>query len=196
VPYNANIPQPTDRISDSQADILGNFIALNTVMGENHYTFGTANEGKHQYVSLPEQGAAPATAVNEAALYTKIGTYDATNSQLFFRRENNGAEIECTASSLATNGWSYLPSGVLLKWGEGTTPAGGNWVLTFAVAATIPVFADVYQVMITTSSNTPGDTNNFVRLRTFTTTNITVYGSPRITVGNAAVGFRYLAIGS
>jgi len=53
--FNANIPQPTDRLSTSQQDLLNNNSALNTVFGIDHYPFdnATANSGFHNVVTQP-----------------------------------------------------------------------------------------------------------------------------------------------
>jgi len=200
VPYNENIPQPTDRISASQAALLANFAAINTLVGVNHYTFNLANAGKHQFVSLPEQAVAPATAVDEGAVYTKAGAYTPIVSQLFFRRENSGTQIDMTSALLtANNGWSQLPSGLLIKWGETGTGAG-TYNLPFpAAGAGVPRFAagSPFQVMITTYAvEAPNvDSDVFVRLESFDRDSITTWSSRRTEVTARAAWYRYLAIG-
>lgn len=61
--FQPNIPQPTDFLSDSQADLLGNNQALDSVYGTDHYAFSnaTVNNGKHKKVSTPDQTTAPVT---------------------------------------------------------------------------------------------------------------------------------------
>lgn len=63
MPYNPNIPQPTDILSDSQGDLLGNFQALDTSFGIDHYKFSdlTANNGFHNKVTTPVFVANPPT---------------------------------------------------------------------------------------------------------------------------------------
>ena len=56
--YNPNTPQPTDRISDTQAPIQTNFAQLNTIYGTNgdHYPWTNQNPGEtttHARVTLP-----------------------------------------------------------------------------------------------------------------------------------------------
>lgn len=59
--YNPNIPQPTERIADSQPQILGNFSYIQTAMQEDHAWNGNEingqADGTHQQVSLPNQPA-------------------------------------------------------------------------------------------------------------------------------------------
>jgi hypothetical protein len=87
--FNPAIPAANDQLSQSQTDIQGNFAAINTLVGINHIDFGATGAGKHLYLQMPEH-AAPATAIDEAGLYANVGVTSAV-TELFFRRENNGA---------------------------------------------------------------------------------------------------------
>lgn len=53
--FNANIPQPTDLISDSQNDLLNNNKSLDGIFGIDHYPFSntTQNKGFHNTVTTP-----------------------------------------------------------------------------------------------------------------------------------------------
>jgi hypothetical protein len=55
MPFVANIPQPTDFLSDSQEDLRQNNLQLDASFGIDHYTFSnaTANNGKHNQVTTP-----------------------------------------------------------------------------------------------------------------------------------------------
>lgn len=194
MPYSQIIPAATDQASQSQADLLGNFQALYTLIDENHAIFGNPNEGKHKWVSFPEQAAAPATAVNEVALFSGLSAYSA-EAELGIRKENNGAVVEFTSSGNAIAGWTYLPSGILLKWGQANTPAIGVTTVVFPVAANIPVFNNVYNIQLTPFEPGAIDTNIFVRLVGHTAVDFDVWGSYRITISNIVMTFNYLAIG-
>jgi hypothetical protein len=72
--YNTNVPQSTDRVSDTQAPILTNFQELNEIYGTDHYdyTTQTANEGFHAYVHLPDNTSSPPSAgAGVGAIYAK-----------------------------------------------------------------------------------------------------------------------------
>lgn len=153
MPYQENIPQPNDQLSQSQNDILGNFQAIKTLVDINHVTFGGADQGKHKFVTMPEQGAAPATLANEGALYTAQGVYN-TEAQLYWRRESNGVVVPFTEGLNANNGWARLPTGALIKWGSQVIPLSNNATDTYSfawpVGANIPAFAaNPYQVYYT-----------------------------------------------
>jgi hypothetical protein len=137
--YNANIPQPTDQLSDSQADLLANFQAIQTLIDVNHYDFNNANQGKHFIVSMPPQASAPpvAFAAGEVGLYSFINATTG-QSELYINKTNEATvtQIPATASTLSltsapaqgTEGWSYLPSGLYITWGAMTV--NGNTLVT------------------------------------------------------------------
>lgn len=110
--YNSNIPLPTDKISNSQADILGNFVAL--------APWGNG------YGQFTLQGTTPTFAAGVNGMYTELYGTTATN-ELFIHTQSVGipADVPFTASKMSDNaavsclnGWSYLPSGMLIKWGS------------------------------------------------------------------------------
>ena len=47
--YLNNIPQATDRIKDSQPQILANFAEIQTLVGVNHVNFNAVDQGKHTF---------------------------------------------------------------------------------------------------------------------------------------------------
>lgn len=198
--YLPNIPAANDVISQSQADIQGNFQAINTFVNVNHVDFASADAGKHKFIQFPGQGSNPATAAGEVAVYCRTSTVTAV-PELFYRRASNGTVIEASASILSTTpapannsaGWTWLPSGLLLKWGNGT--ANGSATVAFPVAANIPVFTQVVSVQITNYAAGAVDTDTFTRLVSFNNLGVTVYGSARSTTGAVATTFQYLAIG-
>ena len=191
--YNPNIPQPTDLLSQSQTDILANFQAIQTLIDVNHVDFASGNQGKHFFIQFPVQSPVPTTGGGEVGLYCQTSTYT-TNPELVFSHQNGAGIVEFTSSLQASAGWTYLPSGILLKWGQGT--ANGSATINFPVAATIPVFNNVFSVQLTPYQNTVSDANIFVTLTSFNATSITAYGSTRVTTGATAVIFQYLAIGN
>ncbi len=157
------------------------------------------DEGKHAKISFPVQAPAPAFLAGEVGLYNFLSPITGVN-QLFIVN-SVGATTEVNASVLSTNanpgnnvaGWARLPSGVLLKWGNGT--ANGNTAFVFPVAANIPVFTNVMSMEVSTFANNVADTDTFVRLSAFTNLGFNAYGSARTTAVAAAASFQYLAIG-
>ena len=121
--YQPNIPLATDRLKDSQADIQGNFQELNAYLNVNHTAIdGTADQGKHKFVTMPIQGAAPGTLANELAMYSRLSAFTGQN-EVFIQRSSNGPEMQVTGATvsgtlLAGNSQGYLPlgNGYMIKW--------------------------------------------------------------------------------
>ena len=148
--YNPNIPQPTEKLSDSQADLLENFTQLDTYLNINHTAIdGTAAQGKHKFVTLPEQVASPATLANEAALFSSQGYYSA-KTELLWAQENNTGTVPFTEIFTPGAGFLsfFLPTGIIIKLGEIVVPAqvvpGNNFVtpapLIWPVVVNTPAF--------------------------------------------------------
>lgn len=190
--YTSNVPQATQKISQTQPLIQDNFMAIATAFNLNHGNFDDPNQGKHEFLQMPEQSSAPATAVNEMGLYTKESSLT-SQSEMFIRKENNGQEIEFTSFLGAANGWTRLPSGILLKWGQGS--GTGNHSINFPTGATIPVFTSTY-IGFVSVRDTSGTPNTFATFRSVNTTSLSVFGSSRTSTAATAVNYNYLVIGS
>lgn len=191
--YNQNIPQPGDLLSQSQVDLLANFQAIKTLIDVNHVDFASGNQGKHFFIQFPVQSPVPTTGGGEVGLYSQTSTFTG-NPELVFSHQSGTGITEFTSSLQASAGWSYLPSGILLKWGNST--ANGSATTTFPVAGTIPVFNNVFTVLLTPFQNVLTDANIAITLTSFTAASFVAYGSSRVTTGAAAVTFQYLAIGN
>ena len=115
--YNNNIPQPTNQIKNSQSDLLGNFAALSP--------FGNG------FADFTIKTSTPSIATFDTGLYTQslqVGIL-AANNEMYIQKQTFGntiqSQIPMTASILSNtaaiaglSGWTYLPSGLLLKWGK------------------------------------------------------------------------------
>ncbi len=205
MPYQANIPQPSDALSSSQPDLLGNFQALKVLIDINHGTFGAADEGKHKFVTFPVQSSAPVFLATENGLYNLVPTASPQTAiqELFIRKQSAAGvkDIPFTASILSTatpgaltSGWTYLPSGLILKW-DSNVNATGQTTITFPAAANIPVFTVCLNVQATIADGGVGDQDSSVRVTAVDPTTFKVFGSPRTTTGNKLVVFGYIAIG-
>jgi len=138
--FQANIPQPTDRKSKSQDDMLGNFQAL--------APFGNG------YADFAPQGAAPVFPAGDDGIYAKALS---GVSELYVHKQSNNAptEVPFTASKMSataiaacTSGWSYLPSGLLVKWGSAPTATNGLLAITVAAESGGPAFNQTFQAFI------------------------------------------------
>lgn len=131
--YNANIPQPTDKISNSQSDLLNNFIEIKNLVDVNHETFGSANQGAHKFITFTDQTAsgAPATAGTNIDMYN----LPISGVQHLYIKRAAGTPVPFTQSSNLGNGWTYLASGLIIAWGQGTIAASsGEQAVVYASA--------------------------------------------------------------
>jgi hypothetical protein len=191
------VPQSNQTLAQTQAPILNNFITIDQVFGVDHVTFNTFNAGFHNKVTLPVQTMVPMGVAGAGVLYYY-------NNILYFNN-NNTTPIPITLSNIASvgpsglaNGWTYLPSGFILKWGNlGFIQAGVAKTVNFptldAGAIAIPAFptACVGALAIGTSSGNP---NQVIAVQGVTATTITVYnkpisGTPATTVFFWAIGY-------
>lgn len=135
-------PAASDIKKISQGDIQGNFYALDNVYN-----------GINNFIKLNEQGAAPATAVSQMALYTKAV---AGVSALFLRNENSGTEVDMTTAGKTTTGWFVLPCGIIVKFGKSSNKVAPNTdagLITVAKGGIIPPITTVLGAILTPDAN-------------------------------------------
>ena len=114
--YRNNIPLQTDQYRNSQNDILDNFQQINAVFNVNHGSFGSADIGRHRFIQFSPQGAAPATGATEIALYSAVGAISGVAELVFKRHTGPATVIPFTEGDTALQGWTRLPSGLVIKW--------------------------------------------------------------------------------
>jgi hypothetical protein len=209
--YNANIPQPTDQISQSQDQILQNFQSIKNLIDVNHVDFASSDQGKHKWNTFPLQGAIPPS--GSGFLAGELGLYNANNSlttqnELYVNKTNQATvvQVPLTASILSSNsapsaasfGWSQLPSGIVLRWGLFTGITGPLATVTLSTsAANGPTLTQILNVQVTTY-DASGSDNNFIAYlgQILSNTQFRVHMVPRTTTsGTATGGFQYLVIG-
>jgi len=150
--YKNNIPQPSNQISDSQADLLGNFAAIGTILNP---------DGK--YVNLATTSA-PLIAAGNIGLYSKVNGGSSLNELYFKRDSGSGVDgVPITAKKItAGEGWAYLPSGMIIQWGAGSAPyAGPGTPKNFPMAFPTACLSIVGSVRGGISSNTYSKNVNF-----------------------------------
>lgn len=201
MPYSNNIPQATDRLNDSQSLMLANFAAIETVVSVDHINFDAASgdQGKHNVVTMPRRTVAPihpVTGLTEVALYSALSPLSG-ETEIFVARENGTASYEITAALGGNEGWTRLPSGILIKWARGmiTTAVPGDTIYTYPVnAVTIPVFGDVYNTQITTQVTSGGEDKIVTLVQSLVAT-VTTFGSLRSSNLQREVNYTILTIG-
>ena len=155
--YNNNVPLATDLVSATQQPIHDNYADIDTLININHIGFNVADQGKHKFVTLPALALTPVPLVNELNIFTRTSAF--TGDPELCVARSDASVIEMTSSSLTSpTGWAFTSSGLLLKWGTGSIPGVATSVV-YPVAATIPVFGAVFNVMITVQYPSGTDEN-------------------------------------
>lgn len=208
--YNPSIPGANDNLSTSQGQIQNNFTQLNTLFVRDHYAYSDAtNGGYHKQVTL-QNVAAPAPVAPASAVYSKTVS---GVQELFFK---NGAAQETQLTSiarplwkgvasdanvdftlgvagvsLASNGYLYLPNGLLIQWGRVTGGLANTGTVTFATANKNFTTA-CYNVQCTLIPSTPPTSN--AQCMSVSSVSTTTFNW-NYSGGSAYNGFYWLAIG-
>lgn len=187
MPITTNVPLPNQSLATSQPLIQGNFVTIEAAFIQDHVDYGITGQGKHNQVTFPVQASAPSYLNGEVGLFNLLNSNTSADELYVAKGTNPG--IAFTASLQNTNGWSYLPSGILLKWGTAGVSGSGNTTITFPTGATYPAFNSIYSVQISPVSTTSNQIGPKINM--YGTTTITVYNP-----GSNAINVTYFAIGS
>ena len=171
--FNSAIPQPGDYLSQSQSDVLGNFIALSAFLDVNNTVIKFA------------QTTAP-TVASGLSMYL-----DASN---ILRIKSASKDVSMSGGTLASNGWSAFPSGLIMLWGSvsvggGSTSHPGSTTVTFSGTSGFPGFTSAYNSQVT-GIYTPG-MDKYVWTGVPSTTQLTIYNP-----NNTSVTAYYTVLGS
>lgn len=168
--YLNNIPGATQQFKNSQPEIQTNFAEIQAVVSVDHVDFntGAGNQGKHKKVTLPVQVAAPAIAADNG-LYNLANVFSTKNETYIHGQKFAGTmDTPMTSSVLSKfapannqNGWSYLPSGILMVWGTQTV---FNGTVIVTLDPSYPVFTNIFTVIPTPYDTTEPAVTQSVRL--------------------------------
>ncbi len=151
--FNANIPQPTNFISDSQSQILNNFASSNASFSRNHTAFNIISDpGKHKFVEMLNSdplGSPPVPPLTDGSgtIYTKMPGGAGTPTDIYYTPGATGNGYQLTTSKIAANfsefgafanystgtpadtgGWTWLPGGLLLQYGRSNNRNNGDTI--------------------------------------------------------------------
>lgn len=137
--YNSNIPQGTDPILQSQAQIRANFQVINRAFNGNHFSLTGDEEfqGYHTVLTMRPESGDPTTAANTVALYNKLDS--SMIPELFFRPNSDQTPIQLTYSSLINSGeqqYSFV-AGPFIVYGGLLKAVTNGQVVTLAPASTL-----------------------------------------------------------
>ena len=155
--YNPNVPQANDKLRNSQNDLLLNFQAIDTAFNFNHVDLEIAGAGKHKLLTMPRQTFPQTVTGTDLLLYTGLNA-DTGLSEIYLKRStflNDGIPTTAAAAVLV-DGWTYLPSGVRIQWGQVSADAGISPV-TVTISGPTYTANDTYTIQITPQSGNGGN---------------------------------------
>lgn len=141
--YTSNVPTSGQLISQSQPIINANFVAL--------ASFGNG------YAELSNQSMAPSFSAGNDGLYV-LNNATTTKNEMYIHIQNQAGTVDIpfTASAMSNvatascvNGWSYLPSGLLVKWGSFQATAATVLTVNVGSISGGPVYNQVFQTYLT-----------------------------------------------
>lgn len=138
--YDPTIPNASHNISTDQGSMLTNFSQANTIFGFDHFAFNDPTStirGWHKQIrfsTLPSISAP--TGVNSVVYPAADANDTGTKTQLYFQNATQTIQLTNIFSSIVSNGYFILPSGLVLMWGNKSGALGtGASSLTFNTIA-------------------------------------------------------------
>lgn len=144
-----DVPTSGQTLGGTQNPIRQNFLTINTAFAVDHAVYGDSLQGEHNKVTLTVQAASPLPTIasNQFVVYNTVpntgsnAAYPVTlaTDEICILRQSTSKSIPITAAAANAAGWTYLPSGILMKWGTTGTISNGA-TITFPTGAAIPIF--------------------------------------------------------
>jgi|SRR6186997_3283391 len=149
------LPNSGQSLGVTRVPINTNFSLIQSVFAVNHVGFNNGGAGKHKFVQMPAQAASPGTAAAETAIYSRTALVGASNeTNLYWQFPNTaaaGPDVVLTrfvTPSLATNGITFLPGGLIMQWGIVNAP-GALGAVVFAPAPQVTFPNAILSVQLT-----------------------------------------------
>jgi hypothetical protein len=197
--YQANKPQATDALSQSQIDIQNNFGAIQTLVDVNHVDFASSDAGKHYKVTFTDQtGDVPAFLSGEIGVFNQLASPTSINDLWMVRGTAPAFPITGYVNNnvASTNGWTYIPSGLKIAWGIGVmnSPAVTATVIYGSALVNFPGFTTFWTApQLTRLRSGPPPAENLVVVQSFSQTQFTAAATTTSNAGT--IQFSWMIIG-
>lgn len=160
--FSTAVPTTGHSPSVDYTTMQANNVSTAGLIAIDHIGFNSNGGGWHNQSTYPNLTVNPTTVAGQLALFSKVG---AVTSELFMIRDGNAGTLTSLTSSkigaptVAQNGVTWLPGGILMQWGVRSIPAGSSSTGTvsflpgFASTIFVVLVSLVSQVGGTVSSN-------------------------------------------
>lgn len=150
--FTAGCPFDGQTLGASKPQVRGNFTNYFNTISTNHVAPGTSGQGKHTFAEFVEQAQAPATSIDESAIYSRLAN---GQSQLFCQKENQAAnqpDVQLTRFDKGivsgTNGYTFIAGGILIQWGQAAF-VGNQQTLAVSFPTAFASDPSCYNVQVT-----------------------------------------------
>ena len=137
--YDSSIPAADHNPSIDQQVMQTNALAIENIWAVDHYTFETGTDGKHKQVTFTGATSPVPTNPQTGTAGVLYATLDSGSAcQLSFVNKNGIIPLTTGNPSVAANGYTYLPGGLLFQWGTvNATPAGATFTFPKAFSSAV-----------------------------------------------------------
>ena len=153
-----------DTLASSRDPIRTNFSLIQQQFEQNHVSI--QSDGKHKFLQMPQQGSIPDVAASEIGLYAYS---DGSVTQLFLKGANTGSSYQLsyatsgvdpdiasfgTVAGVSSSGWSFLPGGLLMQYGNATSSGTSlpNTTVTFPKSFGTGLYSVTATILTTSDS--------------------------------------------
>lgn len=183
MPYIPNKPLSTETLADSQPVINSNFTLADTYFGVDHQAFSAATRnGEHNkisFIGVSPAGVVPTTTEG----ITLIAELEPTRNKYILHQKQNSAagggsdasyQLTNTAVPLsASDGYSYLPGGILMQWGFATL-TGDLTAIKFSLIGLLDYDAAPYSISLVGTRSNSGTYDICLNTGSLTSTGFTI----------------------
>lgn len=192
--FVTGIPQNGQTLGASRDLVRGNLDSLYNTLLVNHRDINLSHPGTHTHADLLAQSVDPNPATTLVSHYSKAVS---GVTEWFFQRENSGAVIQMSAGTPTitgtfpnSSGQTFLPGGLILKWGVASFGGGQSGNASFLFG---PNNFPNNALTAWASSNSTATGVTATSVGAFTTTGLTVYFSQPV---SAAIKIFWFALGN
>jgi len=149
--YNPGIPVSGQTLGSSRPQVQGNFQTLDTTIATNHVAMNQANAGKHTFTEMVARTTENTNQIQTGTV-THFSKLLGGITEWYFQREGTGvASVPAIQMSKGTpsplaSGCTFLPGGLIIKWGTFVATTAGTLV-TFSTVT--PFTAPPFSVIVT-----------------------------------------------
>ena len=123
--YVKGFPQDGSTLGNTKTQIRQNLDGTFETLAVNHFDNNDPNAGQHMFIQMPNSSVAPPgmNGANECDLYNGGSSMGGANNFFFLPPASTSLSdsIQITRNEQplqVTNGFSWLPGGILIQWGQ------------------------------------------------------------------------------